>query len=168
MGEELNTKLTPRGIILEDVLLKAIKLPAALSASIEAKTQADQEAQRMEFVLQTEQQEASRKAIEAGGIAEFQRIVSEGISDQLLKWKGIEATEKLAESSNSKMIVMGNSKDSLPVLLSSDADAGPTSSSPAQSATRLRGSASPTSVTTSSSYLAEKKAALAGPHGTSG
>merc|ERR1711918_230295 len=92
----------------------------------------------------------------AGGVA--QGGEAGGIADQLLKWKGIEATEKLAESSNSKMIVMGNSKDSLPVLLSSDADAGPTSSSPAQSATRLRGSASPTSVTTSSSYLAEKKA----------
>merc|ERR1712023_624204 len=118
--EELNTKLTPRGIILEDVLLKAIKLPAALSASIEAKTQAEQEAQRMEFVLQTEKQEASRKAIEAGGIAEFQRIVSEGISEELLKWKGIEATERLAESDNAKIVVMGNSKESLPVLLSGD------------------------------------------------
>merc|ERR1711924_589393 len=92
--EELNTKLTPRGIILEDCLLKAIKLPPALAKSIEAKTQAEQEAQRMEFVLQTERQEASRKAIEAGGIAEFQKIVSEGISEELLKWKGIEATER--------------------------------------------------------------------------
>jgi len=121
--DELEAKLAPRGIVLEDVLLKAIKLPAALSASIEAKTQAEQEAQRMEFVLQTEHQEASRKAIEAGGIAEFQRIVSDGISDELLKWKGIEATEKLAESENSKIIVMGNSRDSLPVLLSGDGGA---------------------------------------------
>lgn len=118
--EELNTKLTPRGIILEDVLLKAIKLPAALSASIEAKTQSEQEAQRMEFVLETERKEATRKAIEAGGIAEFQRIVSDGISEELLKWKGIEATERLAESDNAKIVVMGNSKESLPVLLSGD------------------------------------------------
>merc|ERR1712023_438189 len=100
----------------------AIKLPSALSASIEAKTQAEQE--------------ASRKAIEAGGIAEFQRIVSEGISEELLMWKGIEATEKLAESDNAKMIVMGNSKESLPVLLS-----GESPSSDAATTTRLRGAA---------------------------
>merc|ERR1711959_526340 len=88
-----------------------------------AKTQAEQEAQRMEFVLQTERQEASRKAIEAGGIAEFQKIVSEGISEELLKWKGIEATEHLAGSDNAKIVVMGNSRDSLPVLLSGDGEA---------------------------------------------
>jgi len=136
--DELQTKLTPRGILLEDVLLKAIKLPPALSASIEAKTQAEQEAQRMEFVLQTEHQEASRKAIEAGGIAEFQRIVSEGISENLLKWKGIEATESLAASDNAKIVVMGNSRDSLPVLLSGDGES-PSSSSTKKS---LRGASS--------------------------
>merc|ERR1712054_124927 len=141
--DELKTKLTPRGIILEDCLLKAIKLPPALAKSIEAKAQAEQEAQRMEFVLQTEQQEASRKAIEAGGIAEFQRIVSEGISEELLKWKGIEATEHLAESENSKIIVMGNSKDSLPVLLSSDSDSQKSPTSPG----RLRGSAATSAAT---------------------
>ena len=66
-----------------------------------------------------ETQEANRKQIEAQGIASFQKIVSEGISDQLLSWKGIEATERLAESPNSKIIMVGNTKDSLPVLLSS-------------------------------------------------
>merc|ERR1711988_289463 len=126
-------------------LLKAIKLPSALSASIEAKTQAEQEAQRMEFVLQTERQEASRKAIEAGGIAEFQKIVSEGISEELLKWKGIEATERLAESDNAKMIVMGNSKDSLPVLLSGDSDSS--SSKSGSASKRLRGGSPATQTT---------------------
>ena len=77
-------------------------------------------AQRMEFVLQKEQQEAERKKIEAQGIADFQKIVSDGISPNLLKWKGIEATEKLAKSPNSKIVIMGNSKDSLPVILGQD------------------------------------------------
>merc|ERR1712070_183927 len=88
--------------------------------AIELKAQAEQEAQRMEFVLQKEQQEAERKKIEAQGIADFQKIVSDGISPNLLKWKGIEATEKLAKSPNSKIVIMGNSKDSLPVILGQD------------------------------------------------
>merc|ERR1711998_804297 len=123
------------------------KLPAALSASIEAKTQSEQEAQRMEFVLETERKEASRKAIEAGGIAEFQRIVSDGISEELLKWKGIEATERLAESDNAKIVVMGNSKESLPVLLSGDGGELRSSKTPASNAKntnpKLRGTPGP-------------------------
>lgn len=116
---ELQAVLQPRGLVLEDVLLKAVKLPELLSHSIELKAQAEQDSARMEFVLTKEQQEAARKAVEAGGIAEFQRIVSEGISPQLLQWKGIEATEQLARSTNSKVVIMGNSKDSLPVILGS-------------------------------------------------
>ena len=71
----------------------------------------------MAFILQKEEQEADRKRIEAKGIADFQDIVSKGISDQLLKWKGIEATEKLANSSNSKIVVIGSGKDGLPLIL---------------------------------------------------
>merc|ERR1712070_542402 len=115
---ELEAKLGPRGIILEDVLLKGIKLPEQLIKAIEIKAQAEQESARMEFVLSKEKQEAERKKVEAEGISSFQRIVSEGISAQLLQWKGIEATEKLAKSDNAKLVVMGNTKDSLPVLLS--------------------------------------------------
>jgi regulator of protease activity HflC (stomatin/prohibitin superfamily) len=122
LKEELTTKLGPRGIIIEDVLLKDIVLPAQLSKSIELKVQAEQDASRMEFVLQKELQEAKRKAIEAGGIADFQRIVSDGISPQLLKWKGIEATEKFAESPNTKIVIMGNDAGGLPVILSAEAD----------------------------------------------
>merc|ERR1712086_971010 len=117
--EELKSKLEPRGIVLEDVLLKGIKLPKMLTDAIELKAQAEQESARMEFVLTKEKQEADRKKIEAEGISSFQRIVSEGISTQLLQWKGIEATEKLAASDNAKLVVMGNTKDSLPVLLAS-------------------------------------------------
>merc|ERR1711918_215335 len=123
MGElkaEMGDALKTRGIIVEDFLLKAIKLPDQLVRAIELKSQAEQEAQRMEYVLQKEQQEAERKKIEAQGIADFQKIVSDGISPNLLKWKGIEATEKLAKSPNSKIVIMGNSKDSLPVILGQD------------------------------------------------
>merc|ERR1711865_246838 len=110
------------GIILEDVLLKGIKLPKQLINTIELKAQAEQESARMEFVLTKEKQEAERKKVEASGISSFQKVVSEGISPALLQWKGIEATEKLAASNNAKIVVMGNSKDSLPVLLSSTDD----------------------------------------------
>ena len=71
----------------------------------------------MAFILQKEEQEADRKRIEAKGIADFQDIVSKGISDQLLQWKGIEATEKLANSSNTKVIVIGSGKNGLPLIL---------------------------------------------------
>ena len=71
----------------------------------------------MEFILAKERQEAERKRIEARGIADFQTIVSQGISDQLLRWKGVEATEKLANSPNTKVIIVGSGKDGLPVIL---------------------------------------------------
>ncbi len=114
---ELSSLVGPRGITLEAAPMRQIKLPAGLTASIEEKLKAEQESQRMEFVLTREKQEAERKRIEAKGIADFQDIVSKGISDQVLKWKGIEATEKLANSSNSKIIVIGSGKDGLPIIL---------------------------------------------------
>jgi regulator of protease activity HflC (stomatin/prohibitin superfamily) len=88
-----------------------------LTASIEEKLKAEQESQRMQFILLRETQEAERKRIEAKGIADFQDIVSKGISDQVLKWKGIEATEKLANSSNSKVVIIGSGKEGLPIIL---------------------------------------------------
>ena len=97
--------------------LRQIVLPAGLTASIEEKLKAEQDSQRMEFILTREKQEAERKRIEAKGIADFQDIVSRGISEQLLKWKGIEATEKLASSPNSKVVVIGSGKDGLPTIL---------------------------------------------------
>lgn len=117
---DLIKKLSPRGIIIEDVLLKDIALPEELSKSIELKAQAEQEAARMKYVLSKEKQEAERKAIEASGVAEFQRIVSEGISPELLKWKGVETTGKIAESSNTKIVIVGNDANGLPVILSAD------------------------------------------------
>lgn len=115
--DDLKTKLAPRGVVIEDVLLRDVQLPALLKASIEAKQQAEQDALRMNFILQKEKQEADRKGIEAKGIADFQKIVAQGISPQLLEWKGIEATEKLASSSNTKIVVIGNTKNGLPLVL---------------------------------------------------
>ncbi len=115
--DELTKELAPRGVIVENVLLRDVQLPAMLKGSIEAKQQAEQDALRMSFILQKEKQEAERKRIEAQGIADFQKIVAQGISAQLLEWKGIEATEKLATSANSKVVIIGNPKNGLPLVL---------------------------------------------------
>ena len=109
-----------RGIVAEAVLLRKIGLPAIVANAIQEKLRREQEAEQMKFVLQKEQQEAERKRIEAQGIADFQKIVASGISAQLLEWKGIEATEKLALSQNSKIVVIGNPKSGLPIILSGE------------------------------------------------
>lgn len=106
-----------RGIIAEAVLLRKIGLPDIVANAIQEKLRREQEAEQMKFVLQKEQQEAERKRIEAQGIADFQRIVAAGISPALLEWKGIEATEKLAASQNSKVVVIGSGKNGLPIIL---------------------------------------------------
>lgn len=114
---ELDKLVNPRGILIDVAALRQIVLPNRLTQSIEEKLQAEQESQRMAFILEKEKQEAERKRIEAKGISDFQTIVSEGINNQLLRWKGIEATEKLANSQNSKIIVIGSGKDGLPIIL---------------------------------------------------
>jgi prohibitin 1 len=109
-----------RGIIVQQVLLRKIGLPPVVANAIQEKLRREQEAEQMKFVLQKEQQEAERKRIEAQGVADFQRIVATGISQQLLEWKGIEATEKLAASPNAKIVVVGNTKSGLPLVFSGD------------------------------------------------
>jgi prohibitin 1 len=115
--DQLVNLLSSRGFLVESILLRDIQLPATLKTSIEAKQQAEQEALAMNFRLQKETQEAQRKRIEAQGIRDFQQIVAQGISPQLLEWKGIEATENLAKSPNSKVVVIGNNKNGLPLIL---------------------------------------------------
>jgi regulator of protease activity HflC (stomatin/prohibitin superfamily) len=119
MMEQMQKALGARGIVIENVLLRDIVLPDMLRAAIEAKQQADQEAQRMNFVLQRERQEAERKRIEAQGVADYQRIVAQGLNQQLLEWKGIEATIEVAKSANSKVVVIGHPKNGLPLILPS-------------------------------------------------
>jgi regulator of protease activity HflC (stomatin/prohibitin superfamily) len=113
--ETLVADLTKRGIEVENILLRRIQLPPSVVEAINSKLAAEQEAERMRFVLAKEEQEAQRRRIEAQGIQDFQRIISQGLSDQLLRWKGIEATSRLAESTNSKVVIVGG-KDGLPLI----------------------------------------------------
>ena len=115
--DELARTVAPRGVTVENTPIRNVALPTQLTEAIEQKQRADQESQRMEFVLTKEKQEADRKRIEARGIADFQTIVAAGISEQLLRWKGIEATEKIAQSANTKVIIVGGGKDGLPIIL---------------------------------------------------
>jgi len=115
--DQLSAALDKRGLIVENVLLRDIQLPATLKAAIEAKQQAEQESLAMSFRLQKETQEAQRKRIEAAGVRDFRQIVAQGITPSLLEWKGIEATENLAKSPNSKVVVIGNNKNGLPLIL---------------------------------------------------
>ena len=115
--DQVSTQLNQRGLTVENVLLRDIQLPTTLKSAIEAKQQAEQESLAMNFRLQKETQEAQRKRIEAAGVRDFQQIVAQGISAQLLEWKGIEATENLAKSANTKVVVIGNNKNGLPLIL---------------------------------------------------
>jgi regulator of protease activity HflC (stomatin/prohibitin superfamily) len=117
MKVELEKLVGPRGITIEAAPMRQIILPGGLTASIEEKLKAEQESQRMQFILKKEEQEADRKRIEAKGIADFQDIISRGLSQNLLQWKGIEATEKLANSTNAKIVVIGSGKNGLPIIL---------------------------------------------------
>lgn len=114
---DLATVVGPRGITIEETPMRSLKLPASVSEAINAKATAEQEAQKMEFVLQKEKQEAERKRIEAQGIKDFQKIISESISDKLLAWKGIEATMDIAKSQNAKTVIIGSGKNGLPIIL---------------------------------------------------
>lgn len=109
--------------VVQDVLIRNIEPPEKLKDAVQAKLVADQQSQQMQFVLSKERQEADRKRIEAHGIADFQRIVSQGISEPLLQWKGIEATLTLAQSPNAKVVVIGG-KNGLPIILGQDSSAG--------------------------------------------
>lgn len=106
-----------RGLILEQLLIRNINLPASVKTTIESKINAEQDAQKMQFVLQKEKQEAERKRVEAQGIADYQRIISTGLSDKQLQYESIKAQKELAASPNTKIIFM-NSKGNAPIILS--------------------------------------------------
>ncbi len=105
-----------RGLELENLLVRNITLPGPVKAAIERKIEAEQEAQKMQFVLQKEKQEAERKRVEAQGISDYQRIISESLSDRQLQYEQIKAMKELAGSQNSKIIVMP-SKGGAPLLI---------------------------------------------------
>ena len=102
----IETDFKQRGLILENLLVRNITLPASVKTTIEQKINAEQEAQKMQFVLQKEKQEAERKRVEAQGISDYQRIINESLSDKQLQYEQIQAMKELAKSSNSKIIVM--------------------------------------------------------------
>lgn len=107
-------------IRLDALLIRSIKLPETIKVAIESKLKQEQQSMEYEFKIAKEKKEAERKRIEAQGIKDFQNIVSEGISDKLLRWKGIEATQELAKSQNAKVVIIGNGKDGMPVILGRD------------------------------------------------
>jgi regulator of protease activity HflC (stomatin/prohibitin superfamily) len=102
---KMSETLTEQGILVKAVLLKSIQLPAGLASSIEQKLQAEQDAMRMVFILQQEKLEAERKIIEATGTKDAQKIISEGLTEQIIKIRSIEAFLELSKSPNSKIIV---------------------------------------------------------------
>lgn len=104
-----------RGLLLEQLLVRNITLPQSVKSTIEQKINAEQEAQKMQFVLQKEKQEAERKRVEAQGIADYQRIISEGLTDKQLQYESIKAQLELAKSQNAKIIIMG--RGNTPVIL---------------------------------------------------
>ncbi len=110
-------KLEKKHVKLDDILVRKIKLPETIKTAIEKKLKQEQESKEYEFKLIKEKLEAERKGIEAQGIKDFQDIVSDGISEKYLKWKGIEATLELSNSENSKVIVIGGGDSGLPVIL---------------------------------------------------
>ncbi len=103
--KQMEAILLPRGFEIEAVLLKNISLPAGLARAVEEKLEAEQAAQRMEFLLDRERREAQRKIIEAEGIRDSQKIISEGLTPAIIQWQSIDAFRELAKSSNSKVII---------------------------------------------------------------
>ncbi|MEM0995943.1 MAG: prohibitin family protein [Bacteroidota bacterium] len=117
--ETTERNLQPKHVHLDAVLIRSVNLPATIKNAIERKLEQQQQRDEYEFRIQKEQKEAERKKIEAQGIKDFQDIVSDGISERYLKWKGIEATQELANSSNSKIVIIGGD-DGLPVILNNN------------------------------------------------
>lgn len=115
--DEVKKSLVGRPVIVEAILVRNVDLPDKLKTAINDKLEEEQRSLKMKFTLSRERQEAERKSIEAKGIAERNRIITESITDKLLRYEGIQATERLAKAKNSKVVVIGGGKDGLPVIL---------------------------------------------------
>ncbi len=125
INEQLTQELLPLGFVVEKALLRNVKMPDTIQTAIQEKLKAEQENQRMKFVLEKQRQEAERKRIEAKGIADSQKIISDGLTNKILQLRTIEATEKLAQSPNSKIIVVGSGNSGVPILLQESASTKP-------------------------------------------
>ena len=115
--ETTRSKVAEKYLSLDAILVRDVTLPQTLRAAIEQKLKQEQESLEYEFKIAKAKKEAERKEIEARGIAKFQRIVTQTITPQLLRWKGVEATQEIAKSENSKVIVIGNGDGDLPIIL---------------------------------------------------
>jgi len=131
-GEEESYRVSLRDtFILYDILVTGIELPAAIVAAINRKTEQYYIAEEYKFRVEREKRESERKKIEAEGIRDFQQIVSQGISESYLRWRGIEASLQLSQSTNAKVVVIGSGKDGLPIILGNvDTPAPPATSTP--------------------------------------
>lgn len=114
--ENVKAEFAVRGLELESMLVRNIMLPESVKTTIESKINAEQDAQKMTFVLQKEKQEAERKRVEAQGIADYQRILSTGLSDKQLQYEMIKANKEIALSPNAKIIIMPAGKN-VPIIL---------------------------------------------------
>jgi regulator of protease activity HflC (stomatin/prohibitin superfamily) len=127
-GDEESYRVSMKEIIiLYDILVAGIELPAAIVAAINRKTEQYYIAEEYKFRVEREKRESERKKIEAEGIRDFQQTVSQGISESYLRWRGIEATLQLSQSTNSKVVIIGSGKDGLPIILGNVDTPAPTS-----------------------------------------
>ena len=122
LADKLRSQLAPLGFIVDEALLRNVKVPETLQAAIQQRLNAEQENLRMKFVLEKETQESDRKRIEAKGRADAQKILADGLTPAVLQLREIEATEKLSLSPNSKIIILGNSQNT-PLILPVDREA---------------------------------------------
>jgi regulator of protease activity HflC (stomatin/prohibitin superfamily) len=129
-GEESYSVSMSSTFILYDILVTGIELPAAIVAAINRKTEQYYVAEEYKFRVEREKRESERKKIEAEGIRDFQQIVSQGISESYLRWRGIEATLQLSQSTNAKTVIIGNGKDGLPIILGNVDTSPPAGSTP--------------------------------------
>lgn len=115
--DEVTRALEGKHLLIEAVLVRDVDLPPSIQNAIADKLAEEQRSQKMQFTLAKERQEAERKKIEAEGIRDYQNIVRQGLTPEYLQFKGIEATERLAQSQNAKIVIIGRSEDGLPVIL---------------------------------------------------
>jgi regulator of protease activity HflC (stomatin/prohibitin superfamily) len=162
-GEEESYRISLNDtIILFDTLVQGIELPQVVVGAINRKTEQYYISEEYKFRVAREKRESERKKIEAEGVRDFQQIVSQGISDSYLRWRGIEATLQLAQSNNSKVVIIGSAKDGLPIILG-NLDTPPSSGAGQTSPKDDGGAAKETTAAASPAVPTEKSPLAASP-----